>query len=72
VADGLATVATYSVVHHRDGSRAWGLAVCDLPDGQRCYARVEDADLLADMEANEWVGATVDLVSDGTVNRVAS
>ena len=37
---GPATVATYSVVHGRDGGAEWGLAVCDLPDGGRCYARV--------------------------------
>lgn len=72
VAAGPATVATYSVVHHRDGSPAWGLAVCDLPGGARCYARVEDAGLLAEMEASEWVGRAVDLVSGGAVNHVAS
>lgn len=71
VTSGPATVATYSVVHDRDGARAWGLAVCDLPGGDRCYARVDDTDLLAELEATEWVGTAVDLVTDGTVNRVA-
>ena len=67
---GPATVATYSVVHARDGAPEWGLAVCDLADGSRCYARVDDRDLLASIETTEWVGEGVDLVADGRVNRV--
>jgi acetyl-CoA C-acetyltransferase len=67
---GPATVCTYSVVHARDGAPEWGLAVCELGDGSRCYARVDDADLLATMESTEWVGTTVELVADGSVNRV--
>ena len=35
-ATGPATVATYTVLHGRDGSPDWGLAVCALPDGDRC------------------------------------
>ncbi len=62
-ADGRATVATYSVVHGRDGGAESGLAVCDLPDGSRTYARVEDAEVLALMEATEWVGTEVVLCS---------
>ena len=54
-------MATYSVVHGRDGSAESGLAVVDLPDGTRAYARVEDADVLAEMEATEWVGSEVEL-----------
>lgn len=72
-AEGPATVATYSVVHGRDGAPQWGLAVVDLPDGTRAYARVEEPDLLAAMEAEEWVGAEVHLVTgDGGRNLVAS
>ena len=58
---GPATLAAYSVVHARDGGPEWGLVVCDLPDGTRCYGRVEDADLLVALEADEWVGRGVDL-----------
>jgi acetyl-CoA C-acetyltransferase len=65
-ATGPATVATYSVVHGRSGEAEWGLAVCDLPDGTRCYARVEDTDLLAEAEASEWVGRAVRLRSHPT------
>ncbi|HEY8059490.1 MAG TPA: hypothetical protein VID94_12090, partial [Acidimicrobiales bacterium] len=69
-ASGPATVLTYSVVHGRDGEAESGLAVVDLPDGTRAYARVEDAALLAEMEATEWVGAPVELTTDGQRNTV--
>jgi acetyl-CoA C-acetyltransferase len=64
-ATGPARVVTYTVVHGRDGGAEWGLAVCDLPDRTRCYAKVLDADLLATMEAQEWVGTEVTLVDGG-------
>jgi acetyl-CoA C-acetyltransferase len=69
-----ATVATYTVAHGRGGEPEWGLAVCDLAGGSRCYARVEDPDLLDQIEREEWVGARVELVpvdrDHGTVNVV--
>lgn len=69
--EGPATVASYTVAHGRDGAAEWGLAVCDLPGGARCYARVVDPGLLAEMESSEWVGATVDLTSgDKGVNLI--
>jgi acetyl-CoA C-acetyltransferase len=58
---GPATVAAYSVVHGRDGGLEWALAVCDLEGGDRCYAKVLDADLLAELEADEWVGRRIEL-----------
>jgi acetyl-CoA C-acetyltransferase len=58
---GDATVAAYSVVHSKSGEPEWGLAVCDLPDGKRAYARIEDQAVLTDMEKDEWVGAEVRL-----------
>jgi acetyl-CoA C-acetyltransferase len=64
---GPATVAAYSVVHGRDGEAAWALAVCDVPGGGRCYARVVDPGLLADMERREWVGTAVRLVPGTSV-----
>jgi acetyl-CoA C-acetyltransferase len=67
--EGRARVATYTVAHGRDGAPAWGLAVCDL-DGARCYARIEDSELLAHIEAVEWVGTDVTLTTSGGVNRV--
>jgi acetyl-CoA C-acetyltransferase len=56
---GPATVASYTVAHGRDGAPAWGLVVADVHDGARAYGRVEDPDLLAALEAEEWVGRTV-------------
>ncbi|HEY3139919.1 MAG TPA: acetyl-CoA acetyltransferase [Acidimicrobiales bacterium] len=61
-ATGPATVVTYSVVHDRSGEVDWGLAVCDLPEGDRCYARIEDPTLLQSFESEEWVGRQVRLV----------
>jgi acetyl-CoA C-acetyltransferase len=68
--DGPATIAAYSVVHGREGP-AWGLAVCDLPGGDRGYARTRDAALLASMEQEEWVGRPVRLRPDAkNVNHI--
>jgi len=64
-AAGPATVATYSVVHGRDGAPEWALVVADLPSGDRCYARAVDGDLLAALEADEWVGRPVVLRDGG-------
>ena len=67
---GAAVVASYTVAHGRDGEPEWGLVIADLPEGDRGYARVDDAGLLAEMEATEWVGAEVDVVSADGVNTV--
>ena len=61
---GAATVASYTVAHDRSGGPEWGLVIADLPDGGRAYGRVDDADLLVDLEQREWVGSTVSLLSD--------
>ena len=58
---GAASVASYTVAHGRHGGPEWGLVLADLPDGRRSYGRVEEPDLLRDMEAEEWVGRTVQL-----------
>ena len=70
--EGPAKVVAYSVVHDRSGPPAWGLAVCELPDGARAYARVEDESLLEWIEKEEWVGQSVSLTTgEDRVNRVA-
>jgi acetyl-CoA C-acetyltransferase len=74
--DGPATIATYTVAHGRGGGAEWALVVADVPDGSgRAYGRVEDADLLAALEAEEWVGREVQLTPterpNGSVNLVA-
>ena len=66
------TVATYTVLHGRDGAPEWAAIVCDLPDGTRCYGRLEDPDALALAEREELVGRTVQLRgADGGVNLVS-
>ena len=44
----------------------------DLPEGDRCYARVDDPGMLADMESTEWVGRSVELATADGVNTVRS
>ena len=58
---GPAAIASYTVAHGRDGAPDWGLIIADLPDGTRAYARGEDQNLLADLEAREWVGRELHL-----------
>ena len=60
---GDATIATYSVVHDRKGSPTHALLVCDLGEGERCYARADDPELLVSLEGAEWVGSTVALAT---------
>ncbi|HEY2814712.1 MAG TPA: acetyl-CoA acetyltransferase [Acidimicrobiales bacterium] len=70
---GEATIASYTVLHGRDGAPQWGLVVCDLTDGRRCYGRVTDATMLAALERDECVGRTVGLLTnDANVNEVTS
>jgi acetyl-CoA C-acetyltransferase len=61
---GSATVVSYTVAHGRDGAAEWGLVVGDLADGSRVYGKVEDSDLMREMEAREFVGETIELVAD--------
>ncbi len=70
-ATGAARVAAYSVVHGREGRR-FATAICDLPGGDRCYARSESPDLMSAMESREFVGESVELVEgEKGVNRIA-
>jgi acetyl-CoA C-acetyltransferase len=68
---GPATVVTYTVVHGRDGGPEWALAICDTPDGSRCYGRTDDLELMTFAEKEEWVGAPVRVAAgDEGVNRI--
>jgi acetyl-CoA C-acetyltransferase len=60
--EGDATIASYSVVHGREGGPEWALLVCDLPGGSRTYARTEDVDACAEAEHAELIGSQVRLV----------
>jgi acetyl-CoA C-acetyltransferase len=66
---GRATVATYGVLHGRDGAPTSGLLVCDLPGSARCYARLDGGeDALAEAEATELIGRTVTLTPKDGLN----
>jgi acetyl-CoA C-acetyltransferase len=67
--EGDATVATYSVLHGRDGAPERVLLVCDLPAGGRCYALLDGGpEVLAGAEAEELVGRPVTLTPQDQVN----
>jgi acetyl-CoA C-acetyltransferase len=69
---GAATVATYSVLHGRDGEPEKALLVCDLPDGGRCYAFLDGgAEALAAAEEVELIGRPVTLTPKDQVNWAA-
>ncbi len=69
---GRATVATYSVLHGRDGEPERALLVCDVsegPGGGRCYAFLEGgAAALGGAEADELIGRTVTLTPKDQLN----
>lgn len=70
--EGTATVATYTVLHGRDGEPDRALLVCDLPDAGRCYALLDGgAEVLAGPEADELIGRTVHLTPADGVNHAA-
>ena len=72
--EGSATVATYSVLHGRDGQPERALLVCDVGEGAggeggRCYAFLEGgAAALAEAEADELIGRTVTITPSEGVN----
>ena len=67
--EGQGTVATYSVLHGRDGAPTSALLVCDLPGGARCYATLEGGRTSFDhAEAEELIGRTVTLIPKDAVN----
>ena len=66
---GAATVATYSVLHGRDGEPERALLICDLPEGGRCYALLDGgAAALAEAEVDELIGRNVTLTPQDQVN----
>lgn len=54
--DGEARVAGYTVLHGRDCAPR-GVALLDTPGGQRVLAGTDDAELIARMQSEEWVGS---------------
>ncbi len=56
--EGPATLAAYTVVHGRDGTKR-AIAICDVGPRVRCYAESRDLDLLEALEAEEWVNRPI-------------
>jgi acetyl-CoA C-acetyltransferase len=70
---GEASIVTYTVLHAREGQPDWGLVVCDLADGSRCYGRVGEPGMLDELEQDECVGRRVQLTTnDSNVNEVTA
>ncbi len=66
---GPATVATYSVLHGRDGEPERTLLVCDVAGGGRCYALLDGgATTFAAVERDELIGCAVRLTPRDGVN----
>ncbi|MEQ8840328.1 MAG: hypothetical protein RIB98_05070 [Acidimicrobiales bacterium] len=67
-ADGPANVLAATVVHSGDGSAGHVVAICELDDGTRCYARSDDADAIEVVTTAAWVAAKAQVVpaGDGT------
>jgi acetyl-CoA C-acetyltransferase len=55
-ADGPATALAATVVHRSDGSASHAVAICERPDGTRCYARSEHPDALEVVATGAWIG----------------
>jgi acetyl-CoA C-acetyltransferase len=79
--EGPARVATYSVVHGRDGAPESAALVCDLeappgsdrhPAAARCYARLTDLASLEAAESEELIGRTVQISPDGNGGNTAN
>ncbi|HEY2213843.1 MAG TPA: hypothetical protein VGH31_02215 [Acidimicrobiales bacterium] len=66
--EGSATVATYSVLHGRDGGPESALLICDLPGGGRCYAKLDGPEAWAEAEDQELIGRTVTLTPTDGIN----
>jgi len=67
--EGPATVATYSVLHGREGTPTSTLLICDLPDSSRCYAMLDGGpDVFEQVETEELIGRRVTLTPKDDVN----
>jgi acetyl-CoA C-acetyltransferase len=66
-AAGAATIEAYTVMHGRDGEPEMAIAACLLADGRRTWGTNADAGVAAAMCDGEWVGRTVTLDAEGTL-----
>ncbi len=67
---GPATIATYTIMYDRNGSRSHGAAICDLPTGARSYVRILDPSLLEEAERSELVGRAVEIGAGAGVGEI--
>lgn len=65
-ASGPAVIVGYTVLHGK--ADPYALAICELEGGARCYARCDDADIVAAMQQQEWVGRNIHLNCDNGMN----
>jgi hypothetical protein len=77
-------VASYSVVHGRDGSPESAVLICDVATaapaapassaagGARCYARLNDPTGLQTAESEELIGHPVTISPDGNGGNTAN
>jgi acetyl-CoA C-acetyltransferase len=68
---GPATVEATAVQYDRGGARALAVLSTLTPDGRRALANTTDAGVLTSMTTEEWAGRSIELGTDGTVNRLA-
>jgi acetyl-CoA C-acetyltransferase len=59
---GPARLEAYAVACRPDGSNQAAVAVCGLPEGGRCYAKSDEAEVLVFLSDHEGVGRPVTLV----------
>jgi acetyl-CoA C-acetyltransferase len=69
---GPATVEATTVHYSREGDPAIAVFSTLTPDGRRALANSTDPSTLTSMVSEEWAGRPVELVTDGTVNELAS
>ncbi len=68
---GPATVEATAVQYSREGDPAVAVLAAVTPDGRRALANSTDPSALGSMVTEEWAGRSVELITDGTVNRLA-
>ena len=54
-AEGPVSVVAATVVHDRDGSGDHAIAICELPDGRRCYARDDSEQAITAVAEGTWL-----------------
>ncbi len=70
-ATGPATLAAATVVYGPDHDPDHALAICDLPDGSRCYARTNRHEVIDTILEGSWVQRRVTISSDTNTHDVS-